>query len=226
MNLIFDADDTLWENNVLFESIIEAFIDAMARNGRGRSGIRAVLDAIERANSHAHGYGSAVFERSLAECMERLREPYPLTGEERAWITGLCRALREEPVELLPGVPETLRSLALRHRLYLCTKGEPAEQQRKIGSSGLAGFFEEIVIVREKGADTYRDLVKTFSLDAGSTWMIGNSPRSDVLPALEAGLGAVLVPHPMTWSLEHAPLPNLGGRCLRLSPITALLDHF
>jgi putative hydrolase of the HAD superfamily len=224
--LIFDADDTLWENNVLFEGIIEVFIDALCHPGHGRPEIRAVLDEIERENSRAHGYGAVVFERSLTQCMERLCGPRPLTGDERSWISGLCRVLHEEPVELLPGVPETLQALSERHRLYLCTKGEPAEQRRKIDSSGLSALFEEIVIVREKAADTYRDLVRTLGLDADSTWMIGNSPRSDVLPALEAGLGAVLVHHPMTWTLEHAPLPDSGARYLRVSPFNALLDVF
>ncbi len=131
LNLIFDGDDTLWENNVLFERAIEAFIDYLAHPTLSRSEVRAALDEIELSNTRAYGYGVEVFERSLAECLVRLRDGEP--GEDREkeleLLRRLCHPIRERAgtVELLPGVVQTLEALRGRHRLALLTKGDPTE---------------------------------------------------------------------------------------------------
>jgi putative hydrolase of the HAD superfamily len=226
LNLIFDADDTLWENNVLFERAIEAFIDHLAHPTMTRRQVRAVLDDIERANCSVHGYGVRTFHRSLGDCLARLRDAAPPDGEDAALLDRLCRPMREGAVEVLPGVGETLATLRSRHRLALLTKGHPDDQHRKLAASGLAALFEEVTVVDEKDPEVYRSLVASSGLDPASTWMIGNSPMSDIWPALDAGLGAVLVPHPHTWVLEERELPNATDRFVVVESIPQLLDRF
>jgi putative hydrolase of the HAD superfamily len=226
VNLIFDGDDTLWENNVLFERAIEAFIDHLAHPTMSRAEVRALLDEIELVNCRAYGYGVDVFERSLTECLDRLRDGGPQRDGELDLAARLCRPIRMGMVELLPGVVETLRALRGRHQLALLTKGNLVEQRKKISASGLAELFEHVEIVPEKDPEVYRSFVSARGLDPGDTWMIGNSPRSDVWPALEAGLGAVLIPHPQTWILEQRNLPDEADRFLVVESIPTLLRHF
>jgi putative hydrolase of the HAD superfamily len=227
LNLIFDGDDTLWENNVLFERAIEAFIDHLAHPSMSRAEVRAALDEIELANTRVHGYGVEVFERSLTECLVSLRDGEPHEGDVEA-LRRLCLPIREGTgtVELLPGVVETLEALRDRHQLALLTKGNPAEQRLKISGSGLAELFAHVEIVAEKEPEVYRSLAVELALDPERTWMIGNSPRSDVWPALDAGLGAVLIPHAQTWSLEQRDLPAAADRFLVVDSIPGLLEHF
>ena len=226
LNLIFDADDTLWENNVLFERAIEAFIDHLAHPTMTRGQVRAVLNEIERANCRSHGYGVATFRLSLGDTLTRLRAEAPVNGEDTALLDRLCFPMREGPVEVLPGVAETLSALGGRHRLRLLTKGHREDQHRKLDASGLGGLFQETVVVDEKDPEVYRSLVASRGLDPESTWMIGNSPISDIWPALEAGLGAVLVPHPYTWALEQRELPAPSDRFVVVGSIPELLERF
>jgi putative hydrolase of the HAD superfamily len=223
--LLFDADDTLWENNVLFERVIDAYLDWLAHPTLDRAATRAVLDDVERANVGVHGYGSASFLRSLHDCFERLSER-PASAAEAQEIEELAAALVFHEVELVPGVAETLIQLGTRHELLLLTKGEQAEQQRKINASGLAHHFRSLHIVAEKRAATYRELVTEQGLEPSATWMIGNSPRSDILPARAAGLGAVFIPNPHTWVLEEDDLDPTDERVLHLKAFPELVDHF
>jgi putative hydrolase of the HAD superfamily len=222
--LVFDADDTLWENNVLFERVVASYVDWLAHPTLDPTAIRAVLNDVERANVAVHGYGSASFLRSLHDCFERLQER-PSTTAERGEITGLAAAMVDHDVELMPGVAETLAELGTRHDLLLLTKGDVTEQQRKIDASSLAHHFRSTHIVAEKRAFTYRDLVAGQGLSPASTWMIGNSPRSDIRPAREAGLRAVFIPHEHTWELEHADLPDDDG-VLTVRRVPELVEHF
>ena len=185
--LIFDADDTLWENNVRFERVIEHFLDWLEHPTRDRGTIRAVLDDVEAANSVAHGYGARVFLRSLGECLERLTER-PVTDEERRRLDDLANDLLDHRVDLVPGVSETLDELGTRHQLILLTKGDAPEQEGKLEASGLRPHFRSVHVVPEKDVGTYRSLVRDLSLPLTATWMVGNSPRSDVLPARRAGM--------------------------------------
>jgi putative hydrolase of the HAD superfamily len=223
--LVFDADDTLWDNNVFFERVIDAYLDWLAHPTLDRAATRAVLDEVERANVGVHGYGSASFLRSLHDCFERLSER-PATAAESREIEELAAALVFDEVELVPGVAETLADLGTRHDLLLLTKGEPAEQQRKIDASNLAHHFASTHIVAEKEAGTYRSLVADLGLVADATWMIGNSPRSDILPARAVGLNAVFIPNPHTWVLEHDVLDHSDDRVLHLQHFRELVQHF
>ncbi|MGH3586850.1 MAG: HAD family hydrolase [Pseudonocardia sp.] len=223
--LIFDADDTLWENNVLFERVINSYLEWLVHPTLDRAAARAVLDDVERANVVTHGYGSASFLRSLHDCFERLSER-PVTDAEAREIEELAAALAFDEVELMPGVADTLADLGARHDLLLLTKGHPAEQQRKIDASNLAHHFGSVHIVAEKRAETYRTLAAELGLVPASTWMIGNSPRSDILPARAAGLGAVFIPNAHTWVLEEQELDHTDDGVLHLQHFRELADHF
>lgn len=223
--LIFDADDTLWENNVLFERVIDSYLDWLAHPTLDRAATRAVLDEVERANVVVHGYGTASFLRSLHDCFERLSER-PACAAEAREIEELAAALVCAEVELVPGVAETLAELGRRHELLLLTKGDPAEQQRKIDASNLAHHFASVHIVAEKHVDTYRSLVADQGLVPDVTWMIGNSPRSDILPARAAGLNAIFIPNQHTWVLEHDELDPTDRGVLHLEHFRALTEHF
>jgi putative hydrolase of the HAD superfamily len=203
--LLIDADDTLWENNVYFERAIAAFISYLNHHTYTPAEVRHALNAVERETILAYGYGLTSFTRSLLECFERL-SPEPTTEEKRERIAGFARAIAEQEIELLPGVAETVAELATRHRLILMTKGNHAEQADKFSRSGLEAFFSAVEIVSEKDPKTYRAVIARRELRPHSSWMIGNSPKSDINPALAAGLHAVFLFHKDTWILEHAEI--------------------
>lgn len=223
--LIFDADDTLWENNIYFKRVVDDYLDWVAHPSLDRGQIKAMLNDIEAANIATHGYGSTAFLHNLAVCLERLRER-PTSAEDRQQIERLAAALIAHQIELMPGVVGALDELSTRHDLLLLTKGATDEQQRKIDASGLAPHFQSVHIVSEKDPATYRDLVERQALDRAATWMIGNSPKSDILAARAADLNAVFIPHRYTWELEHSELDPTDDRVLVLSSFPELLRHF
>jgi putative hydrolase of the HAD superfamily len=224
-HLIFDADDTLWENNVLFERAIDDFIEWVDHPTLDPTAIRAVLLDIERANAAAHGYGSKVFLRSLHDCFERLAER-PVDRDDVEGIARLTVRLADHRMELIPDVAATLEELGARHDLLLLTKGDPDEQRRKIEASGLVRHFRRAVVVAEKEPSVYEALVREEVLDADRTWMIGNSVKSDVNPALAVCLGAVHIPNANTWALEHAELAVGAPRLLQVDRFADLTLHF
>ncbi|MFE6054287.1 HAD family hydrolase [Kitasatospora sp. NPDC056446] len=222
--LIFDADDTLWENNVLFERVIDGFL-AWVAAPEERDRARTVLDGIEAANSAALGYGAAVFRQSLADCLRQLNDGRTPTPAEQAGIDDLLAPLSDRRVELIPGVADTLTALADRHHLLLLTKGDQDEQRGKVERSTIDHHFRGVHIVAEKSVDTYRQLTADLGLDPDRTWMIGNSPKSDIAPAHRAGLRTVFIPHEHTWVLEHEDL-DPDQATLRLGAFPELLRHF
>jgi putative hydrolase of the HAD superfamily len=223
--LIFDADDTLWHNNVLFERVIEDYLDWLVHPSLDRFQVRAILAEVELANARAGGYGARAFLRNLAEVYRRLMNR-PVTPAQELELETLAVALLRHDIELMPEVAAVLRELGSRHDLYLLTKGDHDEQQRKVDASGLAGHFRSVHIVPEKDPAVYRQLARQHRLDTGSTWMIGNSPRSDILPARAAGLRAVYIPHPSAWWLEDAALDAQDEMILHLPHFAALREHF
>lgn len=223
--LLIDGDDTLWENNVYFERAIEAFIDFLAHSSMSRDQVRAALDEVERINVRVHGYGSASFTKNLRETYERLAER-DLQPEDIEHVLQLGQRIASQPVQLLPDVAETVRYLAGRHDLMLLTKGHPEEQRLKIERSGLEAFFTATAVAHEKAEATYRAIVEERQLDPARTWMIGNSPRSDINPALAAGLNAVFIPHEHTWRLEKEDLVHADERLLTVYGFGELRAHF
>jgi len=223
--LIFDADDTLWENNVVFERVADRFVEWVAHPTLDAAGVRSALDAVEEANIVAHGYGSGVFLRSLAECYTQLTTR-PIGTAERARLAEFEALFTAGQVELIAAVEDVLAELRTRHELLLMTKGDPVEQQRKIDNSGLADHFGGIEIVPVKDPATYRRVVFDRRLDPQVTWMIGNSPRSDILAARAAGLRAVFIPNANTWAHEHADLDPADPGTLHLQQFADLRTHF
>jgi putative hydrolase of the HAD superfamily len=223
--LILDADDTLWENNIYFETAFDQFCEYLAHSSLSPAEIRAVLDEIERVNAKIHGYGCRNFARNLGECLRRLAER-DVGDADLAAVTEFAHAILEKPIELIEGVAETIAELSERHDLTVFTKGDAEEQRLKIERSGLAHYFQHAAIVKEKDKRAYDRLAAERGLALDRTWMIGNSPRSDINPALAAGLRAVYVPHPRTWSLEHEELPESHPRLLVIRQIRELTRHF
>ena len=227
LTLLFDADDTLWENNIYFERAIAAFVSYLDHRVHTREEVREHLNTCERATIAKHGYGLQSFRRSLVDCFEQLatRE---ITPEVHQRIVAFTESIATQEIELLPGVRETLDELKERHRLMLITKGDTREQHDKLERSGLAEFFVEVEVLPEKHEDAYKVLGEKHGCEASTTWMIGNSPRSDINPALAAGLNAVFIPHDFTWVLEHETIdrPAESQRLLELATFADLLKHF
>lgn len=225
--LLIDADDTLWENNVYFERAIASFISYLNHRDYSPAQVREALNAAERETILAHGYGLSSFSRSLVTCFERITSS-PLTEEHKRRILGFAQAIADQEIELLPGVAESLADLATRHKLILMTKGNQAEQADKLARSGLASHFGAVEIVAEKDPATYREVMERHELSDGTSWMIGNSPKSDINPALAAGLHAVFLFHADTWVLEHAEIevPSKGQHLLELDSFAKLCAIF
>ena len=200
--LLIDADDTLWENNIYFERAIASFISFLNHHEYSPEQVREVLNQVERECIISHGYGLKSFSHSLVTTFERLAVE-PLTPAVHKTIQGFAHVIAEHPIEVLPGVPETLHHLSTSHRVILLTKGEMREQSGKVERCGLKHYFAAVEIVAEKKRSTYEHVVEKYKLNPEMTWMIGNSPKSDINPALAAGLNAVFVPHDNTWILEH-----------------------
>ncbi len=223
-HLIFDADDTLWENNIVFEGVIADFIAWLDHPGMTAGQVRDVMDRIERHHAAEYGYGTKVFELTLEATVRRLHDGH-LTRADQEQIAMLMGRLRWDRLDIIDGVPETLAELRRRHDLLLLTKGDQEEQVRKIERSGLAELFRRTLVTPEKTEATYRGVVADERLDPARTWMIGNSPRSDILPAVAAGLRAVFIAHPHTWHLEVVALPD-DARILRADTFRELLELF
>jgi putative hydrolase of the HAD superfamily len=221
--LLIDADDTLWENNVYFERAIASFISYLNHHTYSAAEVRQALNAVERETILAHGYGLSSFTRSLVACFERLSTA-PVDEEKKARIRGFASSIADAEIELLPGVADTLAELAGRHHLILMTKGDRAEQADKLARSGLAPHFSAVEIVAEKNPATYREVIARHELKPHTSWMIGNSPKSDINPALAAGLHAVFLFHKDTWVLEHATVdqPPAGQHLIELDSFAKL----
>lgn len=225
--LLLDADDTLWENNIYFERAIAAFISYLNHHAYTREEVREILNQVERETVRERGYGLASFRHSLVRCFERLSTE-PVTPEKHERIVSFAHCISEHEIELLPGVAEVLPLLASRHRLILMTKGNESEQTDKLLRSGLAHHFTSVEIPREKDPDAYHAVCRKYELISHTTWMIGNSPKSDINPALAAGLHAVFIHHPHTWVLEHevVDVARDGQHYLELTAFSDLGAHF
>ena len=225
--LLIDADDTLWENNIYFERAIAQFISFLNHHTYTTEQVREVLNDVERENIIRHGYGLHSFAHALVNTFEKLTVD-PITPELHARINSIAHEIAEHPVQMIEGVPETLAYLAERHHLLMVTKGDITEQSGKVERSGLREYFSAIEIVAEKDVAAYRGVVEKYGLVSDRTWMIGNSPKSDINPSLSAGLNAIFVPHDNTWILEHEEVLQSGftGQLLTLDSFARLQEHF
>jgi len=223
--LLIDADDTLWETNLRFERTLAAFCEILIPLGYSKERVFREVDRAERARIPHGGYGESKFLVTLEEVYRQLA----CTRTEESCvkqIRALSRHLHEAPLRVLDGVSETLAYLAPRHNLLMFTKGEVEEQARKVEASGLGGYFALREIVPEKNAAAYRALVARDRLNPAEVWMVGDSPRSDINPALAAGLNAVYIPSAHKWEYEHEEIRPGNGRLLILESFRYLREHF
>jgi putative hydrolase of the HAD superfamily len=222
----FDADDTLWQNEQFFRLTEDRFVALLGAHGQAAEISGKLLEA-ERRNLAFYGFGIKGFVLSMIETAIEITK-----GEVKASviaeILAAGREMAAHPVETLPHARETLEALAGEYRLVLITKGDLFDQERKLAASGLGEFFDAVEIVSDKTAATYQRIFARHGDGAGRAMMVGNSLKSDILPALAAGAWAVHVPHELTWALEHAEEPVGEGRYRKLvdlGGLDALVGH-
>ena len=218
--ICLDADDTLWHNMRHFDIAERALFDlltpfAEAGISRGR------LEAVEARNLQLYGYGAKGFTLSMIEAAVELGGPDLPVGTV-AEILRVGRDLLGHPVDLLPGIEAALDGLARQAPLVLVTKGDLLHQETKLAASGLGGRFTAIEIVSDKTPDTFVRIFAAHGVPPERALMAGDSLRSDVLPALEAGAWAAHVPHGTAWSHERAEEPAHHPRYRRLASLADL----
>ncbi|POF28782.1 HAD family hydrolase [Roseibium marinum] len=213
----FDADDTLWHNERVFRLTEDRFASLLAGYSES-SHLREHLLAAERRNVLHYGFGVKGFTLSMIETAIEVTErqvPVDVIAE----ILEAGRDMLQHPVEPLPRVEDTLKALKGIYRLVLITKGDLFDQERKITASGLDVYFDGIEIVSDKNAETYRTLFSRHGSGPTEAMMVGNSLKSDILPALDAGAYGVHVPYEITWGLEEADEPQGKDRFHRVDHI-------
>lgn len=220
----FDADDTLWENEQFFRMTQERFAALLADFAEPEHLAERLL-AAEKRNLGHYGFGIKGFVLSMIETAIEVTEervPAKVIGD----LIEAGQEMLRHPIELLPGVRETVERLAGQFRIVLITKGDLLDQERKLAQSGLGELFDGVEILSEKTAQSYDDIFSRHGQGPAQALMVGNSMRSDVLPALEAGAWGVHVPHEMTWQLEQADSPDghpRFHRITRLDELTGLI---
>lgn len=205
--IAFDADDTLWHNERHYQRAQRDLCAMLAPYAKADA-VEACLYEAEKLNLPLFGYGLKGFTLSMIEAAVELSGG-ELRGTDVQAIIDLGKRMARTPVELLPGAVETVEALAGRYPLMLLTKGDLMDQKGKIARSGLAGHFAHVEIVSDKTPGTYASLLDTHGIDPAGFLMVGNSLRSDVLPVVEIGGGAVYIPYHVTWVHEQAP--DAGG---------------
>ena len=217
-----DADDTLWHNETIFRLTHDRFVGLLANHGE-RATIEARLAETEKRNLRLYGYGVKGFTLSMIETAMELTGGEAPPGAIRE-ILAAGREMLAHPVETLPGVDETVARLAETYRLVLITKGDLMDQERQLAASGLGELFAAVEIVSEKDRGTYDRVFTRHGTGADEAVMAGNSMKSDVLPALQAGAFAVHIPYVVTWAHELADAPEGHPRYVSLSRIAELPD--
>ncbi len=218
--IAFDADDTLWHNETLFH-LTQTRFAALLADTADPAHLSERLEAAERRNLGHYGYGVKGFMLSMIETAIEVtqgRVAAPVIAE----IMAAGREMLAHPVDLLPHARAAVQALSQSHRVILITKGDLLDQERKLAQSGLGDLFCAVEIVSEKTADSYRAIFRRHGHGADRAMMVGNSLKSDILPALKAGAYGVHVPHAMTWALEHAEPPQSEPRFHSLPDLKAL----
>lgn len=215
-----DADDTLWHNETIFRLTQDRLRGLMAGHAPATV-LDAKLAEVEARNLRLYGYGVKGFTLSMIETAMELTGNAP-PGRLIADILAAGREMLQEPVEPLPGVEHALAELSQHYRLVLITKGDLLHQEQKLAASGLGDLFAAVEIVSEKDAATYVRVFDRHGTGAAEAVMCGNSMRSDILPALEAGCWGAYVPYSITWAHELADPPADHPRCTELPSISGL----
>ena len=214
----FDADDTLWHNETIFENVHRRFRDMLVHYHDAAT-VDRTLFTTEMRNLEPYGYGVKGFMLSAIETAIELSDGKISAAEIRE-LLELGRAMLAHPVDLLDGVAETVAALAATHRLILITKGDLRDQERKLAKSGLAQHFRHVEILSEKTPYAYAAILLRYDVAPQNFLMVGNSLKSDIAPVLTLGGSAAHVPYPLTWAHEHVDeLPPAPGRFFELKSI-------
>lgn len=222
----FDADDTLWQNETFFRLTQERFFRVLVDHAEPLH-LRERLEAAERRNLAFYGFGVKGFTLSMIETAVEVTEgrvPASVIGD----LVAMGRDLLEHPMELLPHARATVAALAADFRLVLITKGDLLHQERKLAQSGLGDLFDGVEIVSDKTEATYRAAFARHGTGADQAMMVGNSLKSDVIPALQAGSWGVHVPHEHEWAYEAAAAPADHRRfhaIADLGELPSLVEH-
>ena len=217
----FDADDTLWQNEHFYRLTEQRFAALLADYAEPEQLSARLLEA-EKRNLQLYGFGIKGFTLSMIETSIELtagRVPAAIIGE----ILAAGREMLSHPVETLPLVRETLEGLAGSFRLVLITKGDLFDQERKLAQSGLGELFDAVEIVSDKNIATYERIFGRHGRPEHSM-MVGNSLKSDIMPAIQAGSWGAYIPHDLTWVVERVEEPVGEPRFRRLSHIGELVD--
>jgi putative hydrolase of the HAD superfamily len=217
----FDADDTLWHNEQFYRLTEERFTALLAEHAEA-SHLSARLLEAEKRNLRHYGFGIKGFTLSMIETAIEVTEGRVPASVIRQ-ILEAGREMLSHPVETLPHVRETLEKLAGSYRMILITKGDLFDQERKLAQSGLGELFQAVEIVSDKTADTYKRIFTRHGDGPSRSMMVGNSLKSDVLPAIQAGSWGVYVPYSVTWALEHAEAPVSEPRFRQLAHLGELI---
>jgi putative hydrolase of the HAD superfamily len=219
-HLIFDADDTLWENNIYYETAREKFYTLCQEYGVSRDYAASQFIQTETRIVQEKGYGTINFILILQTLYNQL-----LPAEAHGQFAALLNAFNNTislPRTAIEGVVETLTRLKEKYHLYVLTKGDIEEQREKLDKSGLGDFFVEKFIVSEKNDYTYIEILKDKQWQSSDVCMIGNSPKSDINPALNAGMWAVFIPYAHTWFLEDEPLNDDEDKLIQIKKFKEL----
>ncbi|SMQ70320.1 putative hydrolase of the HAD superfamily [Devosia lucknowensis] len=225
--IAFDADDTLWQNEQFFRLTAQRFADLL-RDYTDSPDLADRLVAATARNLRFYGFGAKGFSLSMVETALEVTD-HRVPGTVIAEILAAGRELLDFPLETLPHVDAALNRLQHTHRLILITKGDLFDQERKLAASGLADYFAAVEVVSDKTEPVYRRLFDRHTEGPARTIMVGNSLKSDILPALAAGAFAAYVPHDLTWSYEHADEPVGHARYTRiehLGQLQSAIDGF
>ncbi len=221
----FDADDTLWQNEQYYRLTETHFTELLAEFADGPKISERLLEA-EKRNLRHYGFGIKGFTLSMIETAIEITDG-KVPGDIIAQILDTGRDLLSHPVETLPHVRETLEALARNYLLVMITKGDLFDQERKLAQSGLGDFFHAVEIVSDKTAVTYRRVFSKIGGGPERAMMVGNSLKSDIVPAIAAGSYGVFVPHELTWVLEHVDEPKDAPRFRKiphLGELRGLID--
>ena len=217
----FDADDTLWHNEIIFEKVHERYRALLARYHDAAT-VDRTLFATEMRNLELYGYGVKGFTLSAIETAIQLTAG-KISADEIQQLISLGRDMLEHPVDVLDGVVETLTALSGQHRLLVITKGDLRDQERKLARSGLAAHFQHVEILSEKNEGSYAALFRRHDIDPARFLMVGNSLKSDILPVLALGGAGAHVPYHIIWAAEHVETPpQVSGRFFQIKSIREL----
>lgn len=221
--IAFDADDTLWNNEPFYQAAEHEFC-SLLENYLPQHSVSKELFSTEMQNLHLYGYGVKGFALSMIETAIRITDQ-SISPTLISKIIDIAKKLLQEPIELLDGVEETLKTLQGKYRLVVATKGDLVDQERKLKSSGLSKYFHHIEIMSDKKESDYEKLLKHLDCKAENFLMIGNSVKSDIIPVLNLGGYGVYIPYHVTWSHEQHETKLELEKFIELETIDKILNH-